>query len=352
MPAQAHKLSLAALLVACHGDDGGEEPGPGAPPELAFEYTTEDIAVHSDIARCAGDLTRWQGFVEFAQAYLGHSLSEPVELHVWQSEDFDGPRYCDNDWGGCFYRPRTIYTGDRVVEHELVHAITAQLGNRDSFFDEGLAEALSSATTFGQFAPAFPAGSSAEVDYASAGHFVRWLLESRGWSQLRAHLSEPGGVAEFEAVFGQELEELTQEFFASANPVYPRLYEHPIPSFDAAGDAIWASALEFDCEREDVRAASNGLEVVRELTLPRSGYYAFWSSVPGEVRGRARTVIEQGEGPLFSREFSLPGEQIAVGRLGAGTYEIGVVAPPGIEAGEIVVWEHFTGIPVPPGAAP
>ena len=276
-----------------------------------------------------------------------------VDLYVWESDDFDGQLYCGGDWGGCFrHSTDRIYSGAATVEHELVHAITTDFPNRDAFFEEGLAEALSMATQFGQYAPRFPVGSSADVDYPSAGHFVRWLFETRGIEPLLAHMDTDGGIAQFEAIYEQSLDDLTSTYFTDAAWRYPRLYDYPTPSFEVQGDELWSSDLDFACSRDDIRGAKDGLEAIRELTLPKSGYYAIWSSTGGRIRGRAKSVDAQASSSVAGYAFALPGGELATGPLEAGPYEVGVVAPPGVESGVIVVWESLAPVPVPPGGLP
>ncbi|WP_106390854.1 hypothetical protein [Enhygromyxa salina] len=330
-------------LCACIDD--GPRDDKVAPPELPFEYATERLTIHSDIQRCEGDFARWESFISHAETYLGLTVSGAVELNVWETEDFDGERYCGGDWGGCYRRAgQRIYSGAATVEHELVHAVASELANRDAFFEEGLAEALSASPQFGRYAPWFPVKGSGDVDYPSAGHFVRWLLETRGPDPLLSHMSAPGGVTEFEAIYAQSLTEMTAEYFADAASSYPRLHDYPAPAFEAQGEGLWSSVIEFDCAGDDVRGAADGLEAIRELTVPKTGFYAIWSSAGGRVRGREKT----GSG----NAFAVVGDQIAAGPIEAGTYEVGIVGPPGVDSGVVIVWESLTARPVPPGGLP
>lgn len=338
---------IALALSGCGDDDAG-----AALPELPFEYTSAHLEIHSDIERCAGDLARWDSFIEYAAAYLGATIPQSVALYVWEPESFDGVEICGFASGGCYRQiDGIVYSSSHAVEHELVHVLTQDYASSDSFFKEGLAEALSSPTQFGQFGPVFPVQGSLQVDYASAGHFVRWLLESHDRAALIAHLNSDGSVGQFEQRYG-DLGVVTAEFFATAAPHYPGLHEYPTPSFEQRAARLWSSELEFDCAHDDVRATRGGLEVIRELTIPASGFYAFWTSTGGRIRGNIKSIELQAADPVLGYSFVFPGDEIAAGPIAAGTYEIGVAAPAGVDSGVVVVWESLTTAPVFPGDLP
>lgn len=350
-------LSIAVVgLVGCEagGDDSSDTEDSVPPPELPFAYHTEHLDIHSDIERCEGDLARWEGFIEYAEVYTSVSMPESVDMYVWEGRAFDGPSVCGGELGGCFRRStRRIYCGVAVCEHELVHAVTADLANHDSFFIEGLAEALFNPNQFGQFAPTFPVTSSSDVDYASAGHFVRWLLETYGPTSLIAHMSAPGGVAEFEAIYKVPLEDMIAAYFTTAAPKYPALYDYPTPDFEPVGDARWSSTLDFSCDHDDIRGTDEGRAAIRRLTIPKTGSYAFWTSTGGPIYGRAKSVTsDEDAGEIFGSAFDLPPGVIAIIPVNAGIYEIRVIATPGVETGVVMVWSSLSAEPVFPGGIP
>ncbi|NJK30909.1 MAG: hypothetical protein HC927_00095 [Deltaproteobacteria bacterium] len=128
------------MVSGCEpGDADGDQP---TPPELPYRYSTQHLEVHSDVPRCAGDLVRWEGFIEYVEDYLGVEMPAVFDLFVWDTPSFDSQTYCGGDFGGCLRRKQRIsYSSLPAVEHELVHAITADLPNKDAFLSEGLAEA-------------------------------------------------------------------------------------------------------------------------------------------------------------------------------------------------------------------
>ncbi len=335
-------LSLALLVLsgcAAEGADGDPgEPQPD-PPELLHEYTTEHFRVHSDVERCAGDLARWEAFVDFAEGYLGVEAPGSIDLYVWDEDALDSVTWCgDDEVEGCFRGGGLIYGEVPSVEHELVHAITENLANTDRFFVEGLAEAIAEDTAFGMVPLTFPVKRSRDVDYPSAGHFVRWLLESAGPELFLDYMAiADAGREDLETIYGEDVE---LGFYAEAQATYPPLYEHPAPNLDRDGD-IWSSELIFDCSRDDVRGRAEGLVVVREWVVEEPGFYALWTSVGGMLEIRQRFTAPP-------NQSFLPAGTIVGGPFAAGTYEISIVAPPGTDAGTLQIWLNQASVPTWP----
>lgn len=339
-----HALVLLALAAAGACGELPDDPVDWAPPDLPFEYSTEHLEIHSDVERCEGDFARWEGFIDYAEDYLGLTMPDSVEVYVWEPENFDSAAVCRGvGLSGCYRTSEgVVFSSAYAIEHELVHALTDPLANHDAFFSEGVATALASPTAFGEYGPTFPVKDPKAVDYASAGHFVRWLLEVYGAPHLLMHMSMVGGEPEFEAVYGEDLATLTTDYFANAATNYPILYRHSVPAFELQAEGVWSAALDFSCDRGDVRGTKDGLEVIRELTLPKSGFYAFWSSTGGPIRARQGSV----------NAFALTGDEIAGGPVEAGVYEISVTAPPDVEFGTVIVWEDQATVPAFPGQTP
>lgn len=341
-----------ALLVStsCESPTGGSHEPELDPPELAYGYTTRDLHVHADTVRCEGDLARWQTFVDFAQSYLGRSLADPVEMYVWDRQaDFGGTPYCSSVVAGCLDQPSgRVYAVDESVEHELVHAVVG-LPNSDFFFQEGLAEALSGPTSFGPYFPLFPVSHPDAVDYVSAGHFVRWLLEEYGAEAVMDHMTGPGGVTDFEQRFGP-LDGVVGDYFSTAPEWYPPLHTVSAPELESLGPSSWYGEFEVDCAAEDTRGAKAGLEVVREVTIAEAGVYSFWTSTGGPIRASAK--VEPGQSPGSVLHLEIPADVIGTLPVEAGTYELLIVAPPGVESGEVRVWQQLGAAPVFPGDEP
>lgn len=329
-------LMLGALWTAgCGGPESHEHPGR---PSLAYEYTTEHLVVHSDAERCRGDLARWEGFAEHVETTLELPIPRTIHVYAWDRETYDEGAWCRLGADGCFMKPDVVYSIIGSIEHELVHAITTDLANEDLTFAEGLAVALAEESFFGVEPPQFFIESSPEVDYATAGHFVRWLLESFGPAPLLEFMAIAGaGPDDLEAIYG---EDVITRYYDQAEPAYPRLYLHPAPALEFDG-SVWTSTLVFDCEREDVRGRSEGLVVVREWTIEEGGQYAFWASVQGKIEVRARSRPSRSE-------YRGQTPSITTGWMDPGSYEVQVTAPHGVETGTIKVWRSVTDIPVWP----
>ncbi|WP_146158629.1 hypothetical protein [Enhygromyxa salina] len=95
---------------------------------------------------------------------------------------------------------------------------------------------------------------AADVDYAGAGHFVRWLLEFHGVAPLReAFLTSPRGGGDavldaLEAAYGQDPESLFAEYEASAPYLWvPHRQCADLERLEPTA-GVWAFAATFDCE--------------------------------------------------------------------------------------------------------
>ena len=334
------------LLAGCVGDEG--EPVAPDPPALLHEYDTEHLRIHSDVERCEGDLARWDGFVGFAQDYLGVEAPGIVDVYVWDDAAFDDVQWCGRPMlGGCFPGEGVVYGEVTSLEHELVHAITEDFANHDRFFVEGLAEALAEDTAFGMFPPSFHATSSSEVDYPSAGHFVRWLLESAGPAAFVEYMSRAdAGLDDLQSIYGEYVgQDVEAAFYAEADDAYPRAYEHPAPELEYDASLGWSSELIFDCAHEDVRGRAEGRVVVRDWIVEEPGFYALWASVEGRVELRRRFVSPP--------ELGFFSAGMIVGRtFEPGTYEVSVVAAPGTQSGTLRIWLNPASVPTWPTEPP
>lgn len=364
----SRNLAVAAVvafaITGCGSVVGSGDDSSGANelelPELAFEYTTEHLVIHSDVALCAGDFARWEGFIEFAENYLEAPMPDDVQVYVWSNHSFEWETYCGADTGGCFSRVEGVdyVLGARnTMEHEFVHALTRHYMTRDSFFIEGLAEALSNASLFGQYTPTFPVKGSKRVDYATAGHFTRWLLEEFGTGPLIQYMKGTSTLANFEQRFAAGVAELIARFFLEAPQAYPALYRYPASALESTDGVLWADALDFGCERDDVRGTAQGLAAIRRLTIPASGFYGFWSSAGGPIDATRILVTDEAESTFelaggFAGGFSLPAGVIATALLEAGTYELRVTAAAGVESAVVMMWANASAVPGFPGATP
>jgi hypothetical protein len=140
---------VSLLLAGC-----GSDPGAVGPVVPEGEWTTTEqgpIVVHSrpdDTSVCDAQVSEFSGAAEALRAFLGlDGEVEPIEWYRFRdSQDFDASRLdtcgASEDLSGCL-RGSTIYAPPGVIEHELVHAVSAVLATPPSLFREGLAVALS-----------------------------------------------------------------------------------------------------------------------------------------------------------------------------------------------------------------
>jgi hypothetical protein len=122
---------------------------------------------------------------------------------------------------------------DRILSHEFVHALVAQVGGRTvpAWINEGLATVLEPAgvghveglartsdrRALSQLPGSFVGLSrhDAELAYASSAHAVRRLIERRGIEALVALLEDLGQGAQFGRAFQQRLAMRYEDFSAS-----------------------------------------------------------------------------------------------------------------------------------------
>jgi hypothetical protein len=129
---------------------------------------------------------------------------------------------------------------DRVLSHELVHALVVRLGGRTvpAWLNEGLATVLEPATPSDRSAPLGTNGAlplsrlqrgfvsfsraDAEVAYASAAHAVRRLIALRGMSRVVALMQDLGRGTPFPTAFSNRIAMRYEDFAALASRDQPR----------------------------------------------------------------------------------------------------------------------------------
>ena len=277
---RAVSLALGLLGLGCRPDYETEQ----------LRITLEDDAPGG---LCAGDLRHLQDEVDRIERILDMRMRKPVELIYSNTAQFVD---CKNTNDGCYFPGRhRIHANEKAVSHELVHAVTRDCAGRrcDRFFDEGVAEALSGAVRFPRMVsrPSDNLGrsSSPSIDYDTAGHFTRWLLEEHGVAKIRALLDG----RDFEAVYGESLTSAEQRWMSTAPWLYPA--HAPCPheslSFDADGGH---DLLTLDCDEPDVRSgASEGMGTCRTFEIEREGLYTYRSSASTWIERCQHEVIQE-----------------------------------------------------------
>lgn len=262
----------------------------------APSYETEQLKITLDESLpgrlCEGDLRYLQGEVDRIEQTLGLQMHRPADVVLYrQRTDCDSPQ-------GCYdRRPHRVRATWASISHELVHAVARGRGPRKknrAFFREGIAEAISDHTHFPRHltwpSENLPISSSAGLDYETAGHFSRWLLEHHGSAGLRALLRGES----FAAVYGESIEDAEQRWVAEAPWLYPHLDPCPYPPLLADADG-WAEALPLDCSRDDVRAGGfvGLLETCRSFEIETPGLYWLASDLPGVLQRCQPTPVAE-----------------------------------------------------------
>lgn len=277
-----HVLAL-ALVSAC-------EPL----PELTYETEHLRLGTAFDQPLCRGDLDHFERVITTVETQLQTTVEDPIEVYLWDSLQWGAdPGWCTGDLYGC-YRSSKVYSSLDSIDHELVHAVVATLPNDSArFWDEGAAEALQSARTFwGRSAPI----DNLDLDrsqpaYRVAGHFSRWLLETRGPELYRMLLSSPRGArAAFEETYNMTLETAQAEFFEAAPYSYGALVSCDHPDLEQQDTLEWTETIDVDCDAVGVRAGPFGIGAFRVLTIVERMHYDLSTSAEFGIIGRCNDV--------------------------------------------------------------
>lgn len=218
--------------------------------------------------------------------------------------------------------------------------MVASFASPEPFWSEGAAVTLQSDPTyFDSTAPVDNLELDApQLNYSTAGHFSRWLIETHGIERFRELLRAPGSAREaFERSYAQTFEAAQAQYFAEAPSRYPAWLacDHPDLRQPAALD--WAETLEIDCEQPDVRSTPLGIGAFRVLTISERGFYEITTTAESGVILRCPDDLppelvalgdpSYGDVPPvtggFARALTGGGEPLVV-ELVPGRYELGV----------------------------
>jgi hypothetical protein len=171
------------------------------------------------------------------------------------------------------------------VDHEIVHAVTREIDFPSLFWDEGAAEILSGRATRKDTSTVLRPEDlvAAQLDtYLTAGHFSRFLVETRGWVAYNRIIRGES----FEAVHGESAALVTEEYEREAPFSYPPLEPCPYPALRPDAENRWAETFPLTCED----SAATGTEWPMGPTVMRTvelsgGTYAF------RVQGASRYFL-------------------------------------------------------------
>lgn len=177
---------------------------------------------------------------------------------------------------GCF-RDGEVHTLWDGLEHEIVHAVANPLGRPEPLWIEGIAEALSNRTRDGDEDVVSLVGleGSKDVEYSTAGHFTRWLLEEHGVEGIRELARE----SPFEEAYGMDLVAASAEYDANAPWSYPHWNPCRGERLGATSEGEWVHDIVVDCEDPwSSTAYDSGPTVLRTIDIDEPGTYRFFVS--------------------------------------------------------------------------
>ena len=163
---------------------------------------------------------------------------------------------------------------------------------------EGIASALSGRTRDGQEEVGSLLGleDSRQVDYGTAGHFVRWLLEEHGVDGIRALQRE----SPFEQAYELELADAIEDYEANAPWSYPRRSPCRGEPLEATSEGRWAHDIQVDCDDPFGSAEyQSGPMVLRTVDIEEPGMYRLFvteASRVGAIACQLETLLEPAPG--------------------------------------------------------
>ena len=117
---------------------------------------------------------------------------------------------------------------------------------------------------------------SSAVDYRTAGHFSRWLLETHGGERYRELLRASGSAREaFRTTYDISFEDAQAQFYAEAPYSYGVLVACEHPELEPDGALSWSETFDVDCDTPNVYSSERGMGAFRVLTITEGGHYAF-----------------------------------------------------------------------------
>lgn len=219
---------------------------------------------------CRGNIELIEQSIAHFEQELDVKVEEPFEIAIW-NRYANVVDHCGEGPSGC-YTNGEIHTLWQALEHEIVHAVAAPLGWPEPLWAEGIAEALSARTSDGQDDVVSLAGlqNYRQVDYATAGHFTRWLLEEYGIDGIRALARE----SSFEQIYERTLDDASADYEANAPWSYPHWNPCRGQRLDATAENEWVHEIDIDCDDPWSSAESeSGPTVLRTIDIEQPGTY-------------------------------------------------------------------------------
>lgn len=281
-PIATAPLVFGLLVSACERD-----------PEFQYETPHLRIATNFDQPLCRGDLDHYESMITTLEIVLDTTVDERVDVHLWDLTMMAPPGWCTLPGVVGCYVDGVVYADQASIDHELVHVIVDSIGSPASFWNEGAAESLESDRTY--LNDELPTDNlnqeSPYLDYATAGHFSRWLFETYGVERYRALLRAPGTAREaFEQAYEMTIEAAEEQFFAQAPYSYGAFIGCDDPELPQVGAMQWSETIEIDCDNPHVYGGPLGMASVRVLTITERHDYTISTTAEGGVISACRDV--------------------------------------------------------------
>lgn len=276
-------MALVVLLPACAPDP---LPEIGAP---VYESPSFDVWASDGLEACGGTydyMERWLS--DFRQTVDAPADGEHHRFYWVSEDDWESYQPCSLDTAeGCAWLgASSAYSLHIPHEHEVAHI---DLGPGNSLVSEGLAQIFGSrrsdARLVGDMDAALFERDLPTADYATAGHFVRFLIERHGLAQVldwyRATSSRESYRDASDAwsrVSGGDLDvEIEEHAEATRCSIHGWMFDFAecnAPRLTASAGGGWRWTAELDCAADDVMGPMSGqMWSTRTFAVTEPGTY-------------------------------------------------------------------------------
>jgi len=283
-------------------------------PPIRYETDKALIGTDFDDPVCEHQLAAIDEHIRFVEDMLDAPSDEKIEIYVYAN----GPGDCIGL--GCYYHEEGIIkTTWPAIDHEVVHAVEARFTDEPRvFWSEGVAEALEMNGTHEGASSVLDNIDQQDrraLDYATAGHFVRWLMETQDPSLIRP-LLEGSAV---DSVYGSSMEQLAEDYETQHPYAYPPWFPCDYPPLSSPEPEYWTEEIAISCDHPEGTAGENfRYSVVRSVELP-AGQYSLETFGGSGTRmvGCQMDIWQQQPMPMTHGDLpnQVENSQTAVGRL-------------------------------------
>lgn len=259
-----------------------------------------EIGTYFDAPLCAGSIARVDESIARYALLLDAVSSQKVRIYwgadgVMESCDVAG---LHDTLAGCHIIGKNeTFADSGSLEHELVHAVGDRIGGMDSFFEEGLAEALSGgigpAPDFERRPSSFVGLSTADFidtpgSRSTSRHFVQFLIDERGMEPLNElrPLALRGTTRDqvleaFHAVYDTPIEALEDAWVERAPLSYEQLGDLALPEDQWRGDELTIQRT-LDCDDVSTMGPLDGVTIPEDFAEQEGMYQRITFDVADE----------------------------------------------------------------------